>query len=496
MERANIGLNERLKKTKAIAELGQGMDTGSLRDYAHQIALYLLLKVFKREINNNNQRSRSDLIQMTIEILKEMELQIKLEEVARLVDGVLYAGDPKKQSYFKFKLYDQKSQSFKDFKYRYLIPDREYSKWEQGGKTIYRLSDISQEIIFITREILQEFGFDLEQFYTLQLIKNGNFKEAKGSVSNLIARVQNLIKKEKDWREDILRNPGLIFSAYKERRRKTEAQVREQFAEEKKVFSDIFIWQERLNNFETAAKKEGELLFKELERARELHDLLADLTVSNLALEFRLRRESPELFWQTSQLSFKKDFWQNTIVKSGLAKIDDLEKILKPLFSPQQDFIFPLDWAWSEQQLYRELAEEQTDIEPIEIEAAPKRQIDWELVVELWQDVFKQLLVKGEFNLIQLNHLSLAEKEKWLSQKINLELFMMFIVTKLELKVKKDYKVLDERLILFNKLIELKPKLANLAGRQISAELVDAKQRVNLLDQFVISAYKIYLEAD
>lgn len=197
MERANIGLNERLKKTKAIAELGQGMDTGSLRDYAHQIALYLLLKVFKREINNNNQRSRSDLIQMTIEILKEMELQIKLEEVARLVDGVLYAGDPKKQSYFKFKLYDQKSQSFKDFKYRYLIPDREYSKWEQGGKTIYRLSDISQEIIFITREILQEFGFDLEQFYTLQLIKNGNFKEAKGSVSNLIARVQNLIKKKK-----------------------------------------------------------------------------------------------------------------------------------------------------------------------------------------------------------------------------------------------------------------------------------------------------------
>ncbi len=33
------------------------------------------------------------------------------------------------------------------------------------------------------------------------MIKNGNFTEAKGSVSNLIARVRNLIKKEKDWRD-------------------------------------------------------------------------------------------------------------------------------------------------------------------------------------------------------------------------------------------------------------------------------------------------------
>ncbi len=496
MERANTGLNERLKKTKAIAELGQGMDAGSLNEYSHQISLYLLLKIFKREINNNQQRSRSDLIQLTVEILKEMSLEINMEEVERLVDGVLYSGDPRQQSYFHVKIYDETAAEFRDFKYRYLIPDREASNWQEGGSTVYRLSEISQEIIFITREILQEFGFDLEQFYTLQLIKNGNFKEAKGSVSNLIARVRNLIKKEKDWREDILRNPGLIFSAYKERRRRTEAEVREQFKEEKKVFSDIFVWRDRLDTFENVDQKEGELLFEELERARALHDYLAELTVSNLSLELQLRRENPDVFWQTSRLSFKKDFWQNTVLKSGLPQIDDLEKMLNPLFSPEQDFIFPLDWAWSEQQLYSYLEESEGEIETVEIDTAPEREIDWELAVELWQDVFLKLLDEGEFKLTDLNSLSTEEKEKWLSQPINLELFMMFIITDIRLKIVEEYPGLDERLHLFNKLVKAEPKLAALEGRKLKVGLTDSTKKVNLLEQFIISPYKIYLEED
>jgi hypothetical protein len=305
-----------------------------------------------------------------------------------------------------------------------------------------------------------------------------------------------LIKKEKDWREDILRNPGLIFSAYKERRRRTEAEVREQFKEEKKVFSDIFVWRDRLDSFENVDQKEGELLFEELERARALHDYLAELTVSNLSLELQLRRENPDIFWQTSRLSFKKDFWQNTVLKSGLPKIDDLEKMLNPLFSPKQDFIFPLDWAWSEQQLYSYLEESEGEIETVEIDSAPEREIDWELAVELWQDVFNELLQKGEFKLTELNQLSTAKKEKWLSQPINLELFMMFIITDIRLKIVEEYPGLDERLLLFNKLVKAEPKLAELEGKKLAARLTGSSKKVNLLDQFIISPYKIYLEED
>ncbi|MFW6035647.1 MAG: hypothetical protein ACOCRZ_05265 [Halothermotrichaceae bacterium] len=203
MSRASTGLYDRFKKTAAISRLGQGMDVGNLNEYTHQISLYLLLKVFYREINNNNQRSKNDLIEITSQIIEEMKLSASREQIERLVDGVLYAGDPRQQSPFSVMLFDESIGDFREFKYRYLVPDREASHWDKGGSTVYMLTETSQEIIFLTREVLQEFGFDLEQFYTLQLIKNGNFTEAQGSVNNLIARVDP---------ENI--NSGKSFSLY------------------------------------------------------------------------------------------------------------------------------------------------------------------------------------------------------------------------------------------------------------------------------------------
>jgi hypothetical protein len=170
--------------------------------------------------------------------------------------------------------------------------------------------------------------------------------------------------------------------------------------------------------------------------------------------------------------------------------------MLNPLFSPEQDFIFPLDWAWSEQQLYSYLEESEGEIETLEIESAPEREINWELAVELWRDVFNELLQKGEFKLTDLNSLSTEEKEKWLSQSINLELFMMFIITDIRLRLVEEYPGLDERLLLFNKLVKAEPKLTELEGKKLSARLTDSSKKVNLLDQFIISPYKIYLEED
>jgi hypothetical protein len=357
------------------------------------------------------------------------------------------------------------------------------------------LSETAQEIIFITREVLQEFGFDLEQFYTLQLIKNGNFSEAKGSVSNLIARVRSLIKEEKDWREDILRNPGLIFAARKERKKRTEGDLREQFAEEKRVFADMFSWRDRLNNFPTKKKKEGELLFEELERARALHDRLAELAISNLALELEIRKENPDIFWKTSQITFKKDYWQDSIINSGLPDINLLEDLLNPLFSPEQDFIFPLDWAWSEQQLYTYLEEYENDNVILNLESPPVKVIDWELVIELWESVFEELMEKGKYSLRNLEGLEEEEQLKWLSQDKNLELFIMFIITDVILiKLEEEYPGLDERLVLYNKLIEKNDKFSQLTGQRIIAHLNPSGLKVKLANEFEISEYTLYLE--
>ena len=62
MDRVEKGLKDRLKKIQAIRMLGTGMDVGNLNDHAHEICLLLLLKVFRREITENPNRSRADLV--------------------------------------------------------------------------------------------------------------------------------------------------------------------------------------------------------------------------------------------------------------------------------------------------------------------------------------------------------------------------------------------------------------------------------------------------
>ena len=55
-----------------------------------------------------------------------------------------------------------------------------------------------------------------------------------------------------------MRNPGFIFSARQDRKKRSEDEVRRQFEDEKKVFSDMFRWRDRLENIPTEQKKEGE----------------------------------------------------------------------------------------------------------------------------------------------------------------------------------------------------------------------------------------------
>ena len=498
MNLASSGLQDRLKKTIAISRLGQGMDIGNLNDYSHQIALYLLIKIFYREINNNLQRTRSDLVQLTEQIIEEMNLTGSRDQAQRLVYGVLYAGDPYQQASFSAEVFNEVNREFENFKFRYLIPDREASNWDEGSNIVYMLTDVAQEIIFITREILQEFGFDLEQFYTLQLIKNGNFTDARSSVSNLIARVRNLIKKEKDWKEDILRNPSLIFSARREGKKPTEKELKEQFAEEKKVFADMFSWRDRLDSFPAEKKKEGDLLFEELERARALHDRLAELAIANLSLELEIRRNNPDIFWKTSQVSFKKDFWQNIVVNSGLPDMEVLTDLLCPFFSPEQEFIYPLDWAWSEQKPLQYSGEEKTEEEIDFQEEEPiVKEINWDIILDLWEEVFLELLETGKYALSNLDKLATEKRHKWLEQKKNLELFMMFIITDIELiEVEKEISGLDERLVLFNRLLARNSKFRQLIGKKITAHLEKEQSEIKLGPEFKISPYILYLEEE
>ena len=162
------GFFNRMKKMQAIRMLGSGMDLGELNEYSYEICFLLIQSVFMREITENTNRTRNDMLLITERIINDMGLKCGSELVDRIVDGTLWYRDPSKQESFNARIFNEDTRKKEEFFFRYFKVDRENSHWEIGGPTVYMLSEESQEMIFITREILEEFGFDLEQFYTQQ----------------------------------------------------------------------------------------------------------------------------------------------------------------------------------------------------------------------------------------------------------------------------------------------------------------------------------------
>lgn len=485
------GFFDRMKKIEPIRMLGTGMDVGELNELAHEICFLLLLNIFRRELTENPNRTRVDMIQIVEEIVREMKIEASIEDVERIVDGTLWYRDPIRQENFSSTIYNEETENREEYVFRYLKEDREHSQWEQGGPTVYMLTEESQEMIFITREILEEFGFDIEQFYTLQLIKTGNFTKAQNSIDNLIARVRTLIRREKNYRQDMVRDPQVIFFDRQRNPRKTEEEIRKQFEDEQKVFDDMFSWKSRYDSLPRDKKLEAEIMFENLEKARILHDNLAKVVMENIAYEMEVRVKYPESFWKTSNISFKKDIWKNTIVKNGLKNFQQLEYILSSLFSPEIEFIFPLDWAWDEQIVISYSSEEVEFEEEIEEENYFTEETDWELIVELWEGIFDILLKKGEFSIEELNKIDSNTKRKWLMQRENIELFMMFAIS--EVVLAPNFEGIDERLKLFNLLCQKDERYKSLNGKRLKSKIERDKKPL-LWEEVFISPYTIYLE--
>ena len=484
------GFFNRMKKFQAIRMLGTGMDLGNLNEYAYEICFLLIQNIFTRELRENPNRTRDDMLFITEKIIRDMDLEVNRDIVERIVDGTLWYRDPSKQEAFFTKIFNEENRIKEEYTFRYFKVDREHSHWEQGGSTVYMLSEESQEMIFITREILEEFGFDLEQFYTLQLIKTGNFSKARDSIDHLISRVRVLINREKDYRRDILRDPQNIFFDRSIRGKKTEEEIKEQFEEEQKVFHNMLSWRSRYDSLPEEKKRDAEFMFTNLERARALHNSLANYVIQNLALELEIRVKYPETFWNISNFSFKKDIWQNHIVKNGLREINDLEKVVSQLFSPQIEFIYPLDWAWAEQRVqYKK--KQRKNIDFTEQDDWIFKETDWELIEDLYEEIFVGLLEKGSFSILELNLKEDEDKIKWLSQGENIDLFMMFVISDVTL----DYNYVgeDERMKLFKRLCNRDAKFKLLNNKRILSKIEDTEEVFRWTELF-ISPYTIYIE--
>lgn len=479
------GFNDRIKKIYVIKLLGEGFQLEELHNNRIEITLLLLLKVMKLEIFDNENRTKSDLINYTKEIVSKLGLRNNHNDIKRLVDGVISYKDPKMGNSFKANIFNEETNLYEDFSFRYLISDKNYSQWENGGQTVYKLHNISKEMIFLTRDIIEEFEFDVEQFYTLQLIKSGNFNKAKSSVNNLLLKARKLIEKENEYREDILNNPKNIFLT-----KKSKIDIEKQFDEEQKVFDKIFKWKNRIIKMEEKDRKEAIEVFANLEKARRMHDRLVAVTVKNFELEIRIRKEYPLFFCKTTTVSFVNDIWRDKINVVGLKSFESLEQLIAPLFSPNLEFIYPLDWAWQNQILATNYRRDKQMIEVEYEKGWQKDAIDYDLLIACFKFVFDRLLYDGEIYISQFNDIGDHLKEKWLSKKINFELLMMFIMTDIQLKLGK---FSDTRLKVFNLLCINDSKYKKLNNTTITSELYGEPI---LWDQIEISGYRLFIKGD
>jgi hypothetical protein len=251
----------------------------------------------------------------------------------------------------------------------------------------------------------------------------------------------------------------------------------------------MFKWKTLLLKSESDEKKKaGEEIFEKLEYARVLHDVLAEKVIENMELKIRIRSQYPDLLWQQQDYSFKEHIWEGIIDQKGLDSMDTFEKILAPLFSPVIDFIYPLDWAWQSQQTQYKEEKNLEDLSFVIDEGYQGPTIDFELIKKLFKPIFKSLQLKGTFDFGTLDTVTTEVKKEWLSQRVNIELLMMYAMTPTLLK-KGDYT--DLRLKLFNALLIEEPKFNQLIDKRIYAKVTGSPVQWAVLE---ISPYQLYLE--
>ena len=190
------GFAQRMQRLNPLFELGRGMEVGELKPHIQTILMHVLLTIFYRELNDDENRRKSDIKYMVEDSIKQMKLLADEKQIERITSGLLYQGKEEYSKPFEALYYDEVRQSWETQVFRYVTMDELYTNLEMGGSIVYKLTDIAQEMIFMSREMAEELSITIEQLYSMQLIKNGNFQKAIRNLDHLISRVNRLMAKE------------------------------------------------------------------------------------------------------------------------------------------------------------------------------------------------------------------------------------------------------------------------------------------------------------
>ncbi|MEH7379074.1 hypothetical protein V7138_01130 [Bacillus sp. JJ1533] len=466
------GFAQRMQRLNPLFELGRGMDVGELKPHIQTILMHVLLTIFYRELNDDDQRRKSDIKYMVEDSIKQMKLLADEKQIERITSGLLYQGKEEFSQPFEALYYDEMKQSWETQVFRYVTMDELYTNLEMGGQVVYKLTDVAQEMIFMSREMAEDFSITIEQLYSMQLIKNGNFRKATRNLDHLISRVNRLMANEFSFQKEMINNPKILLIEEEWQRADNRVEIEQQFEEEKNHFRTITSMIEkskRTNDEDDFIQKELILLQEKIGHTRQLHDRFAKLVIQNISYEMKLKVENPSLFWENSLVSFREHFYEDWIMKEGVTSFTTVEQILSPLFSPKNEFILPLDWIWGEQE-FDGLESSDDVIEDEEEEnVTPKRVTDWDSVISAWSYVFQYLQTYGEFSLTDLKDLPLEIQDLWFEESETIDLWMMFDKKPLRVQVlyRKEETLSDEREILLYKLMQEYPQFQVFEGLKI-----------------------------
>ncbi|WP_235192259.1 hypothetical protein [Cytobacillus firmus] len=494
------GFAQRMQRLNPLFELGRGMEVGELKPHIQTILMQVLLTIFYRELNDDDHRRKSDIKYMVEDSIKQMKLLADEKQIERITSGLLYQGREEYSRPFEALYYDEIRQSWETQVFRYVTMDELYTNLEMGGSIVYKLTDVSQEMIFMSREMAEEFSITIEQLYSMQLIKNGNFRKATRNLDHLISRVNRLMAREFSFQKEMINNPKILLMEEEMQRADNRAEIEKQFEEEKNHFRTISSMIEktkRRNEEDDHIQRELILLQEKIGHTRQLHDRFAKLVIQNISYEMKLKAENPSLFWETSLVSFREHIFENWFMKEGGSSFDRVEKVLGPLFSPKNEFILPLDWIWGEQEFDEKQLTETMEEETAEESITHQRVTNWDSVIKAWSYVFQYLQTYGEFSLADLTTLPLEVQDLWFEESETIDLWMMFDKKPLKVQVlhRREESLSDEREILLYKLMQEYPQFQVFEGLKLYTEF-DHRAEPFLWYQMKITPFKICVQEE
>lgn len=492
------GFGKRLQRLNPLFELGRGMEVGELKPHIQTILMQVLLTIFYRELNDDDLRRKSDIKYMVEDSIKQMKLLADEKQIERITSGLLYQGKEEYSKPFEALYYDEIRQSWETQTFRYVTMDELYTNLELGGSIVYKLTDVAQEMIFMSREMAEEFSITIEQLYSIQLIKNGNFRKATRNLDHLISRVNRLMANEFSFQKEMINNPKILLIEEEWQRADNRVEIEKQFEEEKTHFRTITSMidkTKRRNEEDDSIQKELILLQEKIGHTRQLHDRFAKLVIQNISYEMKLKAENPSLFWETSLVSFREHFYENWFMKEGVPSFTVIEKVLSPLFSPKNEFILPLDWIWGEQEFDEKQITETIIEEEADESITRLRVTNWDSVIKAWSYVFQFLQTNSEFSLTDLKELPLEVQDLWFEESESIDLWMMFDKKPLKVQVlhRKEETLSDEREILLSKLMKEYPQFQVFEGSK-SFTKFDHQAEPFLWYQMKITPFKICVQ--